>query len=354
MFSQPPEVTDEMLDQALWAGWRFRAATLTYQPVGFGAHHWLGEDTSGRRLFITVDDLAARTWSAQDTIEAAFSRLERAMATAFSLRHDAGLEFVVAPIQAADGRTLHRMSDRYSIVTHPYLADCEPGRDGDFAAEADRRAVIALLQTLHGVSGVVLPRPDDLTVPQIAQLKAAMSRTQEPWQRGPYGTRARDLLAAHVEDLAALLVAFGRLAARVAGRADRLVITHGEPGAANVLRTPRGFVFVDWESVLLAQPERDLWALAEDDPEILTHYSERTGVAIDTDALTAYRLWYDLFEIAGYITWFEGTHEDNLDTAEAWQNLQHFLQPADRWPDLVGPAKSGRRDLVELDVLESD
>lgn len=167
-----------------------------------------------------------------------------------------------------------------------------------------------------------------------------MQSTGEPWHAGPYGTRSRDLLARHTADLRALLAAFAELAGRVRARGGRRVTTHGEPNAANVLKTPAGCVFVDWESALLAPPERDLWALAESDPGLLDAYSAATATAIDTDALALYRMWYDLAEISGYIRWFRGAHDDTADAAEGWQNLQYFLRPAQRWPDLPpGPAE---------------
>jgi aminoglycoside phosphotransferase (APT) family kinase protein len=124
------------------------------------------------------------------------------------------------------------------------------------------------------------------------------------------------------------------LAANVAARPDRMVITHGEPSAANVLRTPAGLMIVDWESALLAPPERELWELAEQDPSVPERYSAATGIAIDLDALHLYRMWYDLAEISSYIRLFRQPHSASADAAESWRNLQHFLQPAARWPHL--------------------
>jgi hypothetical protein len=46
-------------------------------------------------------------------------------------------------------------------------------------------------------------------------------------------------------------------------------------------------------------------------------------------------MWYDLFEIAGYISFFRAPHEATEDAAESWRNLRYFLRPADRWPDLI-------------------
>ncbi len=323
-----------MLSGALFEGWGFRPASLSYQAVGFGSHHWLAVDPGGLKLFATVDDLSEKLRDDADTTSAVFGRLNQAFESAQSLRRDAGLEFVVAPLPDAGGLVLRRLTDRYSLVVHPYLADCQSGQDGEFETSADRQAVIALLVRLHNAKAA-RPPTDSFETPGRAALLAAMHSTGEPWQAGPYGTRSRDLLARHAADLRALLAAFGELAGRVRARADRMVITHGEPNAGNVLKTPAGFVFVDWESALLAPPERDLWALAESDPGLLDAYSAATGTAIDTDALTLHRLWYDLAEISGYIRWFRGGHDDTADAAEGWQNLQFFLRPAQRWPDLL-------------------
>lgn len=146
------------------------------------------------------------------------------------------------------------------------------------------------------------------------------------------------LLARHADGVTALIAIYGELAGEVASRPDRFVVTHGEPGAWNVLRTPAGWVFVDWDFVRLAPPERDLRELAETDPAVLTAYTAATGTVIDHGALALFRMWYDLSEIAGYIGLFRGPHDDTEDTAQSWRNLQHFLRPAHRWPDLHLPA----------------
>jgi spectinomycin phosphotransferase len=340
VFTQPADLPEALLSDALSDGWGFRPAWLSYQAVGFGSHHWLAVDPGGRKLFATVDDLSAKLRDDADTASAVFGRLGQAFESALSLRRDAGLEFVVAPLPATGGRVLRRLTGRYSLVVHPYLADCQSGQDGEFETSADRHAVLAMLVRLHSAKAT-RPPADDFEIPGRAALLAAMDSTGEPWQAGPYATRSRDLLARHATDLGALLAAFDELAGRVRGRDGRMVITHGEPNAANVLKTPAGFVFVDWESALLASPERDLWALAESDPGLLDAYSAATGTAIDTDALALHRMWYDLAEISSYISWFQGRHDDTADAAEGWQNLQYFLRPAQRWPDLLARPAAG-------------
>ena len=51
------------------------------------------------------------------------------------------------------------------------------------------------------------------------------------------------------------------------------------PDPRNVLKTPAGFVIVDWDFVQLAPPERDLWSLAQADRTVLAAYTEATGTA---------------------------------------------------------------------------
>ena len=329
-----------MLCDALSDGWGFRSASLSYQAVGFGSHHWLAVDSGGMKLFATVDDLSEKLRDEADTTSAAFGRLEQAFESALSLRRDAGLDFVVAPLPTTGGRVLRRLTGRYSLVVHPYLAYSQSGQDGEFETSADRRAVLAMLVRLHSAKAS-RPPTDDFEIPGRGALLAAMHSTGKPWQAGPYGTRSRDLLARHAADLGALLAAFDELAGRVRARGGRMVITHGEPDAANTLKTRAGFVFVDWESALLAPPERDLWALADSDPGLLDAYSAATGSAIDTDALALHRVRYDLAEISGYIRWFRSGHDDTADAAEGWQNLQYFLRPAQRWPDLLARPAGG-------------
>jgi hypothetical protein len=336
VFTQPADLPEALLSDALSDGWGFRPASLSYQAVGFGSHHWLAVDPAGLKLFVTVDDLSEKLRDGADTTSAVFGRLGQAFESALSLRHDAGLDFVVAPLPATGGPVLRRLTGRYSLVVHPYLAHRHSGQDGEFASSADRHAVLALLVRLHRAKAA-RPPADRFEIPGRPALLAAMHGTGEPWQAGPYGTRSRDLLARHAADLGALLAAFDELAGRARAQGGRMVITHGGPDAGNVLKTPAGLVLVDWESALMAPPERDLWALAETDPGLLDAYSAATGTAIDAGALALYRMWYDLAEISLYIRWFRSSHGDTADAAEGWQNLQYYLRPAQRWPDLLAP-----------------
>ena len=337
MLTRPDDLSDGQIRAGLAAGWHFAAEALSYLPAGFGSHHWLATDAGGRQLFLIVHDLPRMRHSRLDTAEAAYARLETAFACALSLRRDANLEFVIAPVPAASGKVVRRLSGRYSLAACPYLADAEPGHDGEFPA-GDRPTVVRLLTALHQAVPPAAPLRCDFELQNADGLRAAMESTGVPWRTGRYGEPARALLARRAAGVIALLAAYGELAAEARSRPERSVVTHGEPGPENVLKTPGGYVIVDWDFVRLAPPERDLWELAETDRSVLAAYTEATGTAIDSGALALFRMWYDLSEIAGYIDLFRAAHDDTEDTAESWQNLEYYLRPAERWPQLRLPA----------------
>jgi hypothetical protein len=90
---------------------------------------------------------------------------------------------------------------------------------------------------------------------------------------------------------------------------------------------------VDWESALLAPPERDLWALAESDPGLLDAYT----------AATATHRHRRLGAVPHVVRPGRDLPVPPLVPQQprrygrcrrGWQNLQYFLRPAQRWPDL--------------------
>jgi spectinomycin phosphotransferase/16S rRNA (guanine(1405)-N(7))-methyltransferase len=335
VFTEPDDLPSIAVARALQDLWGFTTASLAYQPVGFGSYHWLATDRTGSGLYATADDLAAKRRTADETTDDAFDRLCHAFGTALALRGEAGLDFVVAPLLTAAGRVVARLSDRYALVIHPYVIGTAAGEDGEFANDGDRQAVVDMLVQIHRAH-VGKPRVDDFVVPHLDALRAMVRDTGGAWCSGPYAQRAQELLRTHARDLHVLIAAYRSLARRVGSQPERMVITHGEPHAGNVIVTADGLVLVDWDTALVAPPERDLWDLAGDDASLFDYYAAATGTEIDDGALSLYRLWYDLAEVGGYLSLFHSPHEDTADTRESWKELQHFLRPAERWPSLVG------------------
>ncbi|MFD0822401.1 phosphotransferase family protein, partial [Micromonospora zhanjiangensis] len=109
------------------------------------------------------------------------------------------------------------------------------------------------------------------------------------------------------------------------------VVTHGEPHPGNLIRHPAGLRLVDWETVRLAPPERDLWLLthgADDADDLLRRYASATGRPVDPTALAHYRLRWELADIAGYVVELRGPHGTGADTAASWRYLNGYLDAA--------------------------
>ncbi|MEW2523713.1 phosphotransferase [Streptomyces sp. NPDC047071] len=296
---------------------------VTYAPVGFGDYHWTVTDDDGRPWFATVSDLEHKEHCGQGAV-AALKGLRQAMDTALTLRERDGLRFVVAPVAAADGGPVLPLDDRYALTVFPHV----PGRAGEFGqrlSEAERDQVLDLLAELHGRTPPETTPPAAVEPPGLDGVLAALDESEGPWSGGPFAEPARKLLREHEATLRERLAAFETLVARVRGRGAPLVVTHGEPHPGNLILGDEGHLLVDWDTVGLALPERDL-ALLSDDPAALTRYTELTGRTPDPDALALYRLRWSLLDVAEFVEWFRGEHQRTEDTESAWKGFTDTLE----------------------------
>jgi spectinomycin phosphotransferase len=334
VFTRPRDLTDDTLARLLADGWAIATASLEYAAVGFGSHHW-SVDAGDQRWFVTVDDLDAKKRCADDSREVAFERLRDALSAAH-FAADRGLEFVVAPLAATDGTVLWRVADRYAVAVYPYL-DGTSYPYGAFPSDDHRRAVLSMLARLHDVAdrAATGAQTDDLVVPRSRDLITAIDELDERWDAGPYGEPARRLLVRHASAVERLFEHYDDLAETIAGHPESMVLTHGEPHPANTLRTAHGWLLVDWDTTLIASPERDLWAMASGDAAVVNAYQAMTGREVRQVGLDCYRLWWDLAEICWYIALLRDLHTDDTDVRESWHNLQHYLDPPARWPELM-------------------
>lgn len=314
MKDRPPALTDEVLREALHA-WHITPTSLTHAPVGFGDHHWTATDDHSPRWFVTVADLTGKPHCGP-TPDLAWHGLHQAMATAAALP----LDFVAAPLRTPDGHTLRRLGSHYAISVFPYL-DGSTGDFGDPLTPADRAKLLDLLASLHHTPPPPTTPPHRPDLPSRTQLNTALSTLRGPWTGGPFAEPARDLLTRHATTLQRRLEEFDHRAATLRGRP---VLTHGEPHPGNLLRTRHRRYLLDWDTVALAVPERDLWLLAPDAGD-LARYTEISGHPVDPSALELYRLRWALEDVAAFLTWFRAPHTRTADTEQAWTGLAGTL-----------------------------
>jgi len=298
MLSPPEDLTPQTVAAALGID----AATMTYQSVGFGSHHW----SVGTRWFVTVDDLDTKRLTAGDSRDAAFDRLATALGAARALAAD----FVVAP-NAPPVRL-----GRYAAALYPFVAG-ESFDFGGYQGGEHRDAVLAMLIDVHAADGITAPR-DDFVVPHRDALEATLGGAVTG-STGPFGHQAAALVADHAHAVRRLLDRYDTLAAGV--DPSRAVLTHGEPHTGNTLRTANGWKMIDWDTALIAPPERDLWLLGGD----LTAYTAATGVAVQPELLEMYRLRWDIADLAVDFDRFRRPHTGTADDKKAFDILQAIL-----------------------------
>ena len=93
------------------------------------------------------------------------------------------------------------------------------------------------------------------------------------------------------------------------------------------MRSRDGLVLIDWDTVALALPERDLWQVTTETGDEVAQYVDATGCQISSAAMSLHRLEWDLADIAVYLDQFQSTHQHTADTQEAWDNLVSYLRP---------------------------
>ena len=326
MLTPPDGVPETALAPMLERWWGLAAASVQYQAVGWGSHHWDVTDTAGRRWFVTLDELEHKRRSADEPLTAGFGRLRAALAAARDLR-DGGASFVVAPVPTADGEPVARVSDGYGVAVYPFI-DGERFGWGEFSSPEHRLGVLGLVAAVHTAPAAARrhARADDYAVPHRDDLEAACAPAGEAPDCGPYARSAALLMKQHAAPVGRLLARYDRLVRQARARGTAAVLTHGEPHPGNTMRTADGWLLIDWDTALVAPPERDLWSLDPGDGSILEAYARATGVRPQPYLLDLYRLQWDIADVAMEVSRFRRPHAGSIDDDEAWTLLRSNVE----------------------------
>ena len=320
VLTPPADLTDDGLAAALHRSWGVTAPELAYRPVGFGSHHWEMADAGGTRWFVTIDELETKRHSRDEPLSEAFDRLRASLAAARQLS-DLGYPFVVAPVPTGDGQPLAR-EERFGIALYPFVEGRSYGWD-EWADAGHRRAVLDLVVAVHAAPAAVRQQAhaDDFGVPHRDELEATLDAADDIGDGGPYARSTQELLRTYEKPLRRQLARYDALVENARAQPSRTVLTHGEPHPGNTMLSADGWRLIDWDTALVAPPERDLWGLDPGDGSILDAYADATGEQVLPSMLDLYRVRWDLADIAVEVSRFRGRHDGSADDTKSWNLL---------------------------------
>jgi spectinomycin phosphotransferase/16S rRNA (guanine(1405)-N(7))-methyltransferase len=321
VLTPPAGLSQELLASVLATRWGLEAKHVRYRAVGWGSHHWEVTDQAGGPWFVRADELHNKRVSPRETLDAAYDRLRCALAAAVEL-HASGCGFVVAPVPAAGGQPLARAGEDFAVALYPFVAG-QSFEWGEFSSQEHRDAVLDLVLAVHAAPAARdLALADRYLVPLRDDLEAALGRAPAgSREAGPLTGPMARLLRANEVAILQLLRRYDELVARATAMPAHAVLTHGEPHRANTMLTSDGWRLIDWDTALVAPPERDLWVLDPGDGSLLGRYAAATGVQPRPALLELYRVRWDVADLAMDVSRFRRPHAGTPEDEEAWQLL---------------------------------
>jgi spectinomycin phosphotransferase/16S rRNA (guanine(1405)-N(7))-methyltransferase len=166
---------------------------------------------------------------------------------------------------------------------------------------------------------------DDFAIPHRDELEAALAGADAAGA-GPYAGPLERLVAEHAGPVRARLDYYDEQRSRALAEPARPVVTHGEPHPGNTMLTPGGWRLIDWDTALIAPPERDLWDLDPGDGSVLARYAAATGTSADPGRLELYRARWDLADLAACLTEFRRPHTGTENDEMTWRVWSELLE----------------------------
>jgi spectinomycin phosphotransferase len=323
--AEPVSLPSHLLAQELSTHWGMEVPNLAYAPVGAGSYHWLAVEASGRRWFISADDLTSLGTSDAGNRELDFLTLEAAYKTATALR-EAGLAFVAAPVADRTGRLVRRVLSNWAVAVFPWL-EGESGNFGVWYEPLQQVEAARIVGQLHRATPPDSIRLWDSSIPHQVPLFDAFEELDRPWTSGPYGERARALLSRSRDEVEALFSRYASLVNAVLVSRPSWVVTHGEPHSSNFMSAGDGSMYlIDWDTVRLGPPERDLAVLLDGNEEALAAYQEVAGPHTpSSEGMELFHIRWVLSEICVYIRRFRAKHLGSEDDQASWDELSQCL-----------------------------
>lgn len=336
-----PTLDKPALMKTIWQAYGFPVASLAFFPEGTVGCHYIADCADGQRYFVTL-----LTGGALATIQS--DRLDFILKLRSSL-YERGLFTAQPALYRTLTGELKADFDDQPLTVSEYVAgsniwDHWPP-DPAFGAELGRLA--ARLHNTTPDLGMDVPYVEQFTVPFETALHKSLADLETGTLVNRPGQRMlRELILPRCETLLKMLAHLHELGTTAQQLDPPLVLVHTDMHGGNLIRTPAGeLVVVDWEGIMLAPAEFDLFIFMSDGFDSMLAEYLRT-------ALTP-RLHPELFAYYFYrrnledITYFLVSilYENTLDEQDQVDlgYLQHDC--LDGWPSIESSVQHVRERL---------
>ena len=269
-----PVIDKPALMETIRQVYGYPVSVLAFVPEGMVGCHYIADCANGKRYFITLltDNYLA-------TLQ--IRRLDFTLALMSSL-HERGL-FTAQP---AVCRTLDRSLKAdflgLPLIIYEYIEGGNLGEAWPYPPEVltGLGRLTALLHRATATIGMEIPYVEQFRLPFEEPLLASLAELEQvPDNARPGKVELREFILPRRETLLGLLDRLHKLGDTARALKPPLVLVHTDMTPYNILRTPQGGLFiVDWEGVMLAPAEHDLFIFAgEGFATLLAEYFRAAG-----------------------------------------------------------------------------
>lgn len=297
------------LSQALHDNYGFQTASITVGPRQFVAETFVVRRASGQRYFCKVIDKPLF--------------IPKIMASLPALRqmHEAGFTRINHPIETVDG-SLWVLVDDELVVLYNYI-------DAPQSYDYEPRELGRLIGKLHSLSSQISTgiNRENFTFAYQAEFEKLYHQVLQGQHVDEVLIALQAILRDREPEIATYFEVLNEVISACHGRSFELVVTHGDAGGNVLVKAPDDIYIVDWDEILLAPRERDLWIMVAE-RDFMSGYREICpGYEIDQLAYDFYvsmqyfyYLYYYLTEIAS-----------KKDSAYRMQKLADLREYFDGW-----------------------
>jgi len=252
----------------------YPVSALTFVPEGMVGCHYIADGEDGQRHFVT---LLINNYLAMLQIR----RLDFTLALTRNL-HERGL-FTAQPAvcRTLDGRLKADFQDQ-PLIIYEYIEGGNLGEAWPYPPEV-LTGLGRLTAQLHRTTadiGMEVPYVEQFRLPFEDALLASLAELEQvPDNARPGKVELREIILPRRETLLGLLARLHELGDIARVLHPPLALVHTDMTPNNILRTPQGELFiVDWEGVMLAPAEHDLFIFAgEGFATLLAEYHRAAG-----------------------------------------------------------------------------